>query len=393
MLHPIEAAGEARGILLVDSAKENAYTKDDQAFLGNIAKVMGEAIYYTYLNTAHNLDYQRLAAVSSIEKDFWKDLEFDAVMDKMCGIIPHAVPCDRLTISLKEEDKMAASITRVYGEDSEGFNKLKFRLDSDAKSIASLAYTKEFGFFRNFVEDRYEPRYAENEPQVNGFASFMVVPFGIDKLKGLLLIESVKKDAFTNFNLDLLARIGTSAGLALEKISIIRKFDDLAIHDGLTELYNHRQFQKILSAKIKACARPEKQKPLSLVLCDIDHFKHLNDTYGHPFGDVVLKGVAAKLKSSIRIDIDAAARYGGEEFALIFDETDSETAKELAERIRAAIEAMSFRTTDGTEVKKTMSFGIASFNKHARDIKELIEKADKALYDAKRNGRNRVVVY
>ena len=391
-LCPIEAAGEVRGLLLLDHTKSNAYSAADQAFLADTAKLLGQAVYYTYLNTEHSLEYQRLVAMSNTEKDFWKDLEFEAVMNKMQEIIPYAIPCDRLTISLKEEGKPYASIVRAYGQDAEGFHKLRFNIgESNPRAIVSMAYSKEFGFFRNFNDERYEARYAEDEPQDGFFASFMAVPFGVDESRGLMLIESTKRDAFTNSNLDLLSRIGTSAGLALEKIFIIRKADALATHDGLTGLNNHRQFQKILATKISACVRYK--DPLSLVLCDIDFFKRLNDTYGHTFGDKVLKGIAEKLESSIRIDIDAAARYGGEEFVLILDKTNHDKAKETVERIRQSIEDMSFKTANSDVVKTTMSFGIASYPEHARELKDLINNADKALYAAKDGGRNRVEIY
>jgi len=392
LISPIEAAGETRGILLADSTDENAYTEGDQAFFNGAAKLLGEAVYYAYLNTEHRLDYKRLAAMSSIEKDFWKNLEFDAVLDKMRDIIPYAIPCDRLTISMKEEDKMCATVLRVYGEDSEKFLNLNFQIgDANPKSIVSIAYSKDFGFLRNFNDERYEFRYTESEPRSKAFASFMAVPIGIDRRIGMIFIESSKKDAFTKFNIDLLSRIGTSAGLALEKIFIIRKADALATYDPLTGIYNRRQFDKILATKISVWDRFK--EPLSLVLSDIDHFKKLNDTYGHTFGDIVLKGVAAKLESCIRVDIDAVARYGGEEFVLIIDKTDHNAAKESVDRIRQAIQEMTFRTADGTEVKTSMSFGIASYPHHARDTSDLIKRADEALYSAKKSGRNRVEIY
>ena len=397
LLSPIEIAGKTIGILLADSTNENAYSDDDHAFLKNTAKLLGEAVNYAYRNTEHRLDYKRLAAISDVEEAFWKNLEFDAVLDKMRDIIVYAIPCDRLTISLKDDDKMSAAIVRACGEDEEKFLNLKFNLgDANPKSIVSIAYTKDFGsgFSRNFSADRYEFRYLEDEPRNKTIASFMAVPIGVEKQNmriGMILVESVKKDAFTKFDVDLLSSIGKSAGLALEKIFIIRKADALATYDALTGIYNRRQFDKILTTKINACDRYN--HPVSLVLSDIDHFKKLNDTYGHTFGDTVLKGVAAKLESCIRVDIDAAARYGGEEFVLIIDKTDHNAAKESVDRIRQAIQDMTFRTTDGTEVKMTMSFGIASYPHHARDMSDLIKRADEALYSAKKHGRNRVEIY
>ncbi|MDR0331497.1 MAG: diguanylate cyclase, partial [Chitinispirillales bacterium] len=303
LLSPIEAVGETRGILLVDNTKANAYCEDDLAFLTTAAKLLGQAVYYAYLNTEHSLDYQRLAATSSIEKDFWKDLDFDTVMDKVCETIRDAVPCDRLTVSLKEEDKMHAATVRAIGDNSGWFKDIDFPLgDNNPKSLVSLAYSTDIGFYRNFHEERYEYRYSEDEPQDREFGSFMAVPIGIDKRIGMMFIESRTKDAFTDFNFGLLSRLGTSAGLALEKIFLIRKADAMATHDGLTGLFNRSHFQKILTTKIAGSKRYG--HPVSLVLGDIDFFKKLNDNYGHPFGDAVLKGVAQKLESCVRIDVD-----------------------------------------------------------------------------------------
>jgi len=392
LLSPIATGNDIRGILLADSTKTSAYTQNDLDFLTNIAKILGQAIYYTYMNTKNMLDYERLAAMSSIEKDFWKDLDFDTVMNKMCETISDAVPCDRLTISLKDEDKMTAKVVRTHGNNTECFKDLEFALDeSGPKTLVSLAYSTDIGFFRNFKEERYEFRYSEHEPQDHGFGSFMAVPIGIDKRIGMILIESKMKDAFTSFNFSLLSRLGTSAGIALEKIFIIRKADALATHDGLTGLFNRSHFQKILTTKIAASKRYN--RPISLVLCDIDFFKKLNDNYGHPFGDAVLKGIAAKLESSVRLGTDAVARYGGEEFVMIIDQSDRDTAKESVDRIRSEIEAMTFKTTDNHEVKTSMSFGIAEYPLQARNITELIDKADEALYAAKEKGRNRVEIY
>ncbi|MDR2592082.1 MAG: diguanylate cyclase [Chitinispirillales bacterium] len=392
LLSPVMAENDTKGILLADSTKANAYTKSDLDYLANTAKILGQAIYYAYMNTMNSLDHQRLTTITSIEKDFWKDLDFDTVMNKMCETISDAVPCDRLTISLKEEDNMYAKVVRTYGDSAGYFKDLEFAIgDGGPKTLVRLAYSTDLGFFRNFKEDSYEFRYTEDEPQNHGFGSFMVLPIGIDKRIGMILIESKAKNAFARFNLDLLSRLSQSAGIALEKIFIIRKTNDLASHDILTGLFNRQHFQKILTTKIAASKRYE--HPISFVMCDIDFFKKFNDNYGHDFGDVVLKGVAAKLNSSVRQEIDAVARWGGEEFVMIIDKSDCNAAKEMADRIRAEIAAMTFKTADGREVKTSMSFGIAEFPKHARDNTELIDNADKALYAAKKNGRNRVEVY
>jgi diguanylate cyclase (GGDEF)-like protein len=129
----------------------------------------------------------------------------------------------------------------------------------------------------------------------------------------------------------------------------------------------------------------------TLLLTDIDHFKKVNDTYGHPIGDVVLRGVAQVVRDCVR-KIDLAARYGGEEFAIMLEGTDLNGARQLAERIRAEVQKQVFQSPKGP-FSCTLSLGIAVYPDDGHDAKALIDHADQALYHAKHNGRNRAVAW
>ena len=160
------------------------------------------------------------------------------------------------------------------------------------------------------------------------------------------------------------------------------------VRDSMTQLFNHQHFRQLLQSEI---ARAERYKrPLSQIFGDIDHFKAINDTFGHLAGDRVIKALATKIKRETR-ESDHAARYGGEEFAIILTETTSEGARVIAERLRSEIEAMEIIFEDQS-IAVTLSFGIASMpvNTNA-SIDELIGRADKALYQAKAKGRNRCI--
>jgi len=134
---------------------------------------------------------------------------------------------------------------------------------------------------------------------------------------------------------------------------------------------------------------------VSLILTDIDHFKKVNDTYGHPTGDEVLRRVAAILKASAR-KIDICARYGGEEFAIVLESTDREGARQLAERIREEISQQAFvaigQSSKGP-FKATLSLGVSTYPEDGREKAELIAHSDQCLYAAKHGGRNRTVCY
>lgn len=169
------------------------------------------------------------------------------------------------------------------------------------------------------------------------------------------------------------------------------KLREMTTRDALTGLYNRREMERFLFEEIDRCARYE--RTLSVVMIDIDHFKRLNDTYGHQAGDEVLRWVASILRGGVRTT-DRAIRYGGEEMALILPETDAAAAHLVADRLRAQIAGDGIVITDeagnSQRVTVTFSAGVAAFPRLGRTGEALIAAADQALYAAKRGGRNRV---
>ena len=161
------------------------------------------------------------------------------------------------------------------------------------------------------------------------------------------------------------------------------ELEKLSVTDGLTGLVNHRALMQRLADEATRSKRTE--RPFAVIMADVDHFKQYNDTFGHPAGDEVLKGIAAILKDATRT-VDCVARYGGEEFAILLPETELDGAMEVAERIRASVESGKF-----TGRQMTLSIGVAVFPKDAPDTAGIIKVADEALYVAKGAGRNQVV--
>jgi diguanylate cyclase (GGDEF)-like protein len=164
----------------------------------------------------------------------------------------------------------------------------------------------------------------------------------------------------------------------------------LAFKDGLTGLFNHRYFQEHMEKEVQRADRYK--RTLSLIMIDIDHFKKVNDTYGHPVGDIVIRSIANLFEETIR-KCDTAARYGGEEFALILPETDVKGAVILAERLRKMAEQMEIEA-DGKKIKVTISIGVAMYDPSSkrRSKAEIIDAADKALYNSKQTGRNKLSI-
>lgn len=177
---------------------------------------------------------------------------------------------------------------------------------------------------------------------------------------------------------------------ALKLGDSMRALENLATHDALTGLLNRRELERVLGEEL---ARADRfRRPLSFVLVDLDHFKHVNDTHGHLAGDQALRHVAAVLASQLR-NADTLARFGGEEFGVIAIEAEPAGAVLLAERCRTELECKPCRLVDGTMLPLSLSAGVASFPGDSQDTAGLMHAADQALYAAKALGRNRTVSF
>lgn len=190
----------------------------------------------------------------------------------------------------------------------------------------------------------------------------------------------------------LLETLGIHLSMAMANALAYQEQQILAITDSLTGLYNRRKFLETVANEIKRSQRFN--RPLSILMIDLDHFKKYNDTYGHQKGDELLSGLALRLRKSLR-EYDTLARYGGDEFVLLLPETDVQVAREIAERLVSAVREMkvSVTETDGIPIYLTISIGVASFPTHAGELQALIKAADQALYQAKEAGRNCYMIY
>jgi len=169
-----------------------------------------------------------------------------------------------------------------------------------------------------------------------------------------------------------------------------QRFVELSLVDHLTKVYNTRYFHETLKAEFANAKRYG--KPLCLILLDLDHFKGVNDTYGHPAGDAVLRTLAATVGSLVR-EGDTLARVGGEEFAVILPHSDSSGGSTLAERIRSAVREKDMALPEGQTIHVRVSLGVAGTDMVEADtVTELFARVDEALYEAKQTGRDRVVV-
>jgi len=226
---------------------------------------------------------------------------------------------------------------------------------------------------------------------LSGYNSLLILPLQKEKgeATGALTVAVKKAEVFTKARQEILELIAAQVAVKIDLGQAHEEINRLATIDGLTGLLNHRTFQHGFEVML---AREERRAgALSLLICDIDHFKKINDNHGHPFGDKVLKEVAAILRRAAR-SVDIAARYGGEEFALVLEGSGEQGGLQMAERIRLEIEKMVLQSENGP-VQVTLSLGLAVYPSHGADKEGLIRRADQALYRAKKQGRNRVVLW
>lgn len=207
---------------------------------------------------------------------------------------------------------------------------------------------------------------------------------------GVVYFYRTDRDTFTPAEIELLITFASLTAQAIDNARLHAQTQEEARTDALAGLDNRREFQRRLDEEIERALRHD--RPLSLLMLDLDHFKRVNDTYGHTAGDEVLRAVAARIRVEIR-PTDRAARYGGEEFTAILPETPAEGARVVAERVRRAVAGAPFRLLDGREIELTVSIGVSCYPDDANDSQGVVEHADQALYAAKEAGRNRVVLY
>ncbi len=215
--------------------------------------------------------------------------------------------------------------------------------------------------------------------------SIIIIPiYTRQKPFGWLVVLS-SRDTLTDSETDFLSMFAQQVEMAITIADLFDAVKEQAVTDGLTGLYNRRYFEEYLDKEVKRAQR--QNQPFSIIGIDLDFLKKINDAYGHAYGDIAIKAVADVLKHNART-VDTAARLGGEEFSVILPGVDSKGAMVAAERIRKAIEETPLDTIGHI----TASIGVGTFLEHSDNIEEIIELTDQAMYQSKRNGRNRVTI-
>ena len=343
----------------------------------NLSRINKQLNYIEQLTTALRSSTKTEDVIKLVLKNLTEELTYDRVLI--------------YSMETNEKKKEMLKPIAAYGID---FNLIKdhtFKLDKDLDMIPRVAVERKGYVIKNAVEDY---RCSQDFVAKLGLKEYIVTPLITKNVAvGVLLADNViNKRPIDETDLVPLTSFSNQVAMTIENAKLYEKVEYLAIVDGLTNLYNHRYFLESLKEEITRLSRYEKDAVLSVIMLDVDHFKHYNDTNGHMAGDSVLIEIGQILKNLIR-KVDMAGRYGGEEFIIMMPATQKEGAVILAERIRAAIEEHPFEFGSGQPGGKlTVSLGVATYPAVGTTEEALVNSADKALYMSKNSGRNRVSI-
>lgn len=395
---PLVQGQEVTGVLCADSQEEQAFQEEHRQLLEIVARQILEVLEHEEMRRQWIMEGQEVAALYQLSRQLTSEIKLDRLAAVATETARAIIQYDWAAIAVPTEGPLWTLLDIAGPDPARGAHPYRGRTFDPTRGLLGwVVYTHgrayRAGSYRN--RERRLPIFSP-ELDIPEAESVLCLPLRVqDRTAGALVLMSRRPEFFTDHEVQVFDVFANQLAAGLQNARLLRDAEDLAITDGLTGLKNHRYFQEALALELKRAERHH--APLALIMADIDFFKRVNDTYGHRTGDGVLRRIADILARSIR-EVDHACRYGGEEFALVLVHTPFQGAERTAERIRKAVAGSIFTTVEegegkGREIRVTVSAGIAAFPEHGSTPSLLIERADQALYKAKRSGRNRVVVW
>ncbi|MEW6404339.1 MAG: diguanylate cyclase, partial [Chloroflexota bacterium] len=308
-------------------------------------------------------------------------LEAEEAIRRILEQLAQVIPYDSASVQLLDGNELV--IVGGHGwEDEKDVRGMRFPIPGDNPNTEVIESGKPLILAE--AEKLYP---AFHNPPHSHIRSWLGVPLiARHRTIGLLAIDSSKPNHFTPENVDSVTAFADQVAIALENARLFKETQTQAITDPLTTVYNRRGLFELGEFELARARRIH--RPFSVIIMDIDHFKRVNDTYGHAAGDEVLRRLAERCRQGSRA-VDLVGRYGGEEFLLLLPEAGLEAAYQVGERLKQWITGKPFKY-DGAELRISISAGVAEMREDDT-LQSLIDRADAALYEAKHTGRNRVV--
>jgi len=383
---PLIHDNQVIGIIEAYSSELSAFDESDLKFLTALGRHAGTAIASAMLFEKTKLHLEEEKFLSEITQTTSTTIDTNTIIEQCTSHVMKALNADVAIGMIIDTDKKKFNIIS-----SINFNYKLLKMDIDSyPGLTPLIETLKPSIT---TANTFTP-FAELYDQ-NASRHMMVLPIAVEQnLLGLILLGWQHFMAPERLNrISFAFLMSQQIALGLEKAHLYNHIKSMALSDSLTGLANRRNFDMFLTVELKRAA--SLKRPLSLIMLDLDKFKRYNDSYGHPTGDKLLSQIGEILQHNVRT-IDLPARYGGEEFSIILPECSSNEAAFIGEKLRQAIERGAFPDDTGTSTAKiTASLGISTYDPAVSapppSAEKIIELADKALYQAKNQGRNQVI--
>ena len=388
---PLAVGKDIIGALVVESPRANAFSETEHALVIGLATQAAIAIQNARLFEAEQRRRQAAATLLEISQIASSSLELDQVLKHICRQTPAVCEAHRCSIFLL--DDAGTHLVPEMSQFADGHTDLELwaafkalRVPVDSIPLISEAI------------QQARPRLLDDPARTDILPHTWTEPFSIqrilfvplvshDRAVGVMTLDQADDHPiFTPEQIDLACTIGAQVAVSVENARLYARVQKLAITDSLTGLYNRRGLFEFGRREVERARRFG--RPLAAIMFDLDHFKRVNDTYGHATGDQVLASLAARCRQELR-EVDLLGRYGGEEFAVLLPEIELADAGQVAERLRQSTAQAPFATDQGP-MEITISLGVAPLDDECPDLEALLQRADQALYAAKKAGRNRV---
>lgn len=381
---PIVDRGVVIGALCADRLDHRAFSTKEEALLEDATRQVLRALENERVFVQLERSKREQTVLFRASTALGAALDDGAVMRAGIDAAKEIAAYDFAAITVYDADARRHVVRTAVGEGAEQFNGLVFQ---DNTSLTAMAVKNRHYLPHRGNFDAKNQVVFTKRTNLKNMESVLILPLLVrEDALGTIVLGAQRKDAFGSAVRPTLQVLANQVAVALSNAAAVKRLEEMATTDGLTGCLNKRAFLDELEKKLRSAQRFG--KTLSLIVTDIDHFKSVNDTYGHATGDLVIKELGRILRRCKR-DTDVVARFGGEEFCILLEETETDGAILFAERVREELQKTVFQTELG-KLSVKASLGVATFPHHAKTGGELFEASDKALYAAKHGGRNQV---
>lgn len=380
---PLIADGQRLGALLLGYSTPHTFTTQEIAIGERIAAPVALTLLKMKAVEQAEQRAQEADTLRQTGAAVTSTLQYHEVVERILTELHKVIPYDSASVQLLEDGALEIVGGRGWENKEEALG-IRFLLDGSNPNTVVMRTMEPLLLNDTSAYPEFK------KPPHHRIRSWLGVPLiAHGRAIGLLAIDSYQENFFTPEQVELVMAFANQVAIALENARLYEESQAQALTDPLTGVYNRRGLMEL--GRIELARALRHQKPFSAIMLDIDHFKRVNDTYGHPIGDQVLQVLARRCEQATR-DLDLIGRYGGEEFLIFLPEADWRAGLNVANRLRILVAGAAIPTRIGP-LRITISLGISQHRPEDSGLEELVERADQALYKAKGRGRNQAVVF